>query len=137
MSGRSRNSFGAFVQISLSHPNTHLGYARQAKESRRLLEEQLAKFTTSSPDLESIRKEIMMAREEAAACRRRLEECQPPSSTGSYIDRLKESEETFKPEVTGRTSQYGQSFAFTWRYRKLTRFTMCMLCMLSTRCFRK
>lgn len=96
MSGRSRNSFGAFSQISLSRLNTHLAYSRQAKESRRLLEEQLAKFTASSPDLESIRQEIIIAREEAAACRRRLEERQPSSSTGSDTDRLKESEETAK-----------------------------------------
>jgi hypothetical protein len=94
MSGRSKNSFGKSSRIWLLHLNTHLAHFRQAKESRRLLEEQLAKFTASSPDLESIRREIIEAREEAAASRRRLEERQTLSSTGS--DTLKESEETAK-----------------------------------------
>jgi vacuolar-type H+-ATPase subunit I/STV1 len=96
MSGRSRNSFGESFHRRLLHLNTHLVYSRQAKESRRLLGEQLAKFTASSPDLESIRREIIEAREEAAACRRKLEERQTLSCTGSDADRLKESEETAK-----------------------------------------
>lgn len=69
---------------------------REAKQRERLLQEQLAQFTASSPDLESIRGELVSAREEAVTCRRKLEEREALCATGSNTDLVRESEEKSK-----------------------------------------
>lgn len=97
MSDRWRNSFGEPISriegwgcLLKARP------FRQSKDLAKLLQEQLAQFTASSPEMESIRQELMTAREEAATCRRKLQHREELCTTGSDAETIRESEEKSK-----------------------------------------
>jgi hypothetical protein len=57
------------------------------------LQEQLAQFTASSPELHSMQRELMIARDQAATCRRKVEEREALCATGPNADVIRDSEE--------------------------------------------